>query len=212
MQSSLPDAKLLVHQHVSLPRQHPSVDSPPDVVGGHSALIACVTLAFIALLTLGSYWAVRFQVARDLDEAALRELERSAVTLTEAVSEQTRGALYNVDLAIQHLAHVYRVHGDLTDANVQLVNDAAPDGLVRRVTVIGADGRARVTFPVGGKGLDLSDRPHFLAHRNNETKGLFIGVPIPSRVESKWVIPVSRALRDRDGRFVGVIEIGRAHV
>lgn len=169
-----------------------------------SLILAVISLGFLAI-----YWFNFTSNARTFEEQALRRMEVRAGALTEAVAEQTRGSLYNIDLALQHLAHVYSTHQALTAVDVVAVEASTPPGLVRRITLIGADGVVTATFPEGGTGVNLRDRPHFTAHLDpaRASNSMYIDQPIASRIEDKWVIPVSRPLLDAGGQFDGVIAI-----
>lgn len=167
----------------------------------------CGVLVFFSLFILGLFWGNRLISGQGAESAALHGLERRAGELAVAVTEQTRGALFNVDLAMLHLSQVNRAAGRLTEADVETIKDATPSGLVRRITVIDRNGKAVATYPAGGAGLELGDRPHFLAHARDGAPGLFIGRPIRSRVDNEWVIPLSRRLADHRGNFAGVIAV-----
>ncbi len=55
------------------------------------------------------------------------------------------------------------------------------------------------------KGVNNSDRPYFIYHRDNPDPELHIGPPNINRATGKWVIPVSRRIEHRDGTFAGVV-------
>lgn len=182
---------------------------PNARIGSRHGTRVSIVLATISLVFLGVYWFNFTSNARNQEAEALQGMEVRAGALTEAIAELTRGSLYNVDLALQHIAHVHSMHQTLTDEDVAAVLASTPPGLVRRITLIGADGMVIATFPKGGTGIDLHDRPHFTAHIESQriTAGMYVGQPIASRIEEKWVIPVSRPLIDANGRFDGVIGI-----
>lgn len=175
--------------------------------GLRSTPLICVVLVAFSALILAAYWANRMAAVRQAEAATLVALEKHAAVLAAALEEQTRGALHTIDLALLHLAHLHSGMGKLTEANVEHVKDATPSGLVRRVTVIGANGRVVATYPGGGAGMDFSDRPHFLAHTRGDSAGLFVGRPIMSRIDGEWVIPLSRGLVDARGVFAGAIAV-----
>ena len=78
--------------------------------------------------------------------------------------------------------------------------------IASRVGIAGADGFLRLSSvdphlaPV-----DLRDREHFQIHIHVENDELFIGKPVISRGDGKWVIPLTRRIRNKDGSFGGVI-------
>lgn len=172
-----------------------------------SASSVCVVLIAFSSLILGAYWVNHAVAAGKAEAATLANLEKRASMLAAALEEQTRGALHTIDLALLHLSHLHAGMGKLAEADVQLVKDATPSGLVRRVTVMGVNGRVIATYPGGGAGMDFSDRPHFVAHTRGDSTGLYVGRPIMSRIDGEWVIPLSRGLVDGRGAFAGVIAV-----
>ncbi len=63
---------------------------------------------------------------------------------------------------------------------------------------------ASATMPVASR-ADLSDRDHFLVHRDNPKAGLFIGRPVIARPQNTVSFPVSRRAVLPDGSFAGVV-------
>jgi diguanylate cyclase (GGDEF)-like protein len=51
----------------------------------------------------------------------------------------------------------------------------------------------------------VGDSPYFLAHKNATRDFLNIGPPTYSRVSKRTIVPFSRRLEDRDGKFGGVV-------
>lgn len=172
-----------------------------------SAQWFCRGLVVFSLLVLAAYWANRLAATRALEDAAVGALEHRASALTAAVSEQTRGVIYNLDLALRHLAQLHAQRDFLTVQDVEEIKHSTPRGLVRRVTLIDRSGRGMVSYPAGASGLRLDDRPHFRAHAFEGHVGLYIGRPIESRIDSEWLIPLSRRLSNREGQFAGVIAV-----
>jgi diguanylate cyclase (GGDEF)-like protein/PAS domain S-box-containing protein len=167
----------------------------------------CGVLIGVSVLVLGAYWSNQVLSSQQIEEVETKALELRASALSGAVAEQTRSVIYNLDLALVHLTHRFADAGGLAARDVEEMRASTPPGLVRRVTVIDAAGRVNMTIPEGGEGIGLQDRPHFAEHVTGRSAGLFIGWPIKSRIEDEWVIPVSRRLSDRQGRFAGVIAI-----
>ena len=54
--------------------------------------------------------------------------------------------------------------------------------------------------------LDATDRKYFAVHANDPIHSkLYIGTPEFGRISQRWVVPISRPLRSKDGTFDGVI-------
>ena len=55
------------------------------------------------------------------------------------------------------------------------------------------------------KKFNNSDREYFVFHRTHTDLGPHIGMPVQSRSNGKWIIPVSRRIDKADGSFGGVV-------
>ncbi|WP_042694812.1 diguanylate cyclase [Azospirillum sp. B506] len=53
--------------------------------------------------------------------------------------------------------------------------------------------------------LDLTDHDFVQHHLTGGADILFIGKPVVSRISGEWMVPVSRRVEDRFGRFVGIV-------
>ncbi len=79
---------------------------------------------------------------------------------------------------------------------------AAAAGPDTEVWIAGTDGHLLLaTSPTDGRPTDVSQEPHFIAHRDDPSSGLIIAAP-PSAAAKK-AIEVSRRLETADGRFAG---------
>jgi len=59
----------------------------------------------------------------------------------------------------------------------------------------------------GMKPVNLADRDYFVYHRNNPSGGLFISKPFTSRVSGTKRFSLSRALKDGNGQFNGLVSV-----
>ncbi len=54
-------------------------------------------------------------------------------------------------------------------------------------------------------GVDIRDRPYFIAHRDQPESGLVISEPLRGRINGDWGLALSRRLLHPDGSFAGVV-------
>jgi PAS domain S-box-containing protein len=77
------------------------------------------------------------------------------------------------------------------------------------MNLIGPDGRSIVhSERHPPPDVDLSDREHFIAHRDKLVTGLYLARPVQSRVRTEVLIPISRSVSTPDGQWLGVIGAG----
>ena len=130
-----------------------------------------------------------------------------AKQLAESVSQRVDALIRLLDMATTQLIDAYLDGQPGFQAMVGVVMKSLPVGSVSRVVVVGADGHVVYSSDAVGLGVDLSDRSNFRFHAKGGESQLLIDNPIKSRLSGdRWVIPVSRAIR-QDHRFLGVLII-----
>jgi diguanylate cyclase (GGDEF)-like protein len=75
-------------------------------------------------------------------------------------------------------------------------------------SILVVDETGRITLDSGSLSpsrQNLSDRDHFLAHRDNDAAGLFISRPLISRLNGHALVAFSRRLSHPDGSFAGIV-------
>ncbi|MTK64396.1 MAG: hypothetical protein F8N15_07730 [Methanobacterium sp.] len=83
---------------------------------------------------------------------------------------------------------------------------------INNALVVHADGRTAGAGLTSdgelGSVFDVTTREYFQYHITHlDDRGIHIGDPFTSRVDGKLAIPVSRAIFDRDGKFIGLIRV-----
>lgn len=76
-----------------------------------------------------------------------------------------------------------------------------------QVTIVGKDGEVLQTTTPGARSVNLSDRPHFIAHKNNPKLDLHISRPVLGRVSHQWTLQFTRRLDNKNGSFDGVVVV-----
>ena len=142
---------------------------------------------------------------RDTVIATNREISNVA----HALAEQTAWTWQAVDLLLLDTARWYRDDAaNIPETHLDSVLAARTAGVrqVSLVTIVDADGiqhyRSLGSSPAH---LDVSDRPYFIAQRDNANIGLFMSEPILTRSTGRNAVVLSRRLEDAQGGFAGIV-------
>jgi PAS domain S-box-containing protein len=169
---------------------------------GHFASLAIAAFGGLALAVL--WGAMLGQEARERAETE-RATYADVSNLARAFDEHVQRSFRMADHAILALRREYENNPQDFTRTIRDFQNLAFDILLQ-VAIIGKDGRMVFSdlAPVANP-IDLSDREHFIVHRDSQQDALFISKPVMGRVSKKWSLQFTRRLRDRDGNFAGVI-------
>lgn len=79
------------------------------------------------------------------------------------------------------------------------------------IVITNAEGRvAAATIGHDSSPVYLAERDYFIAQRNNPNLGLYIGQPVFGKLSKRMIIPVTRRLETKDGKFAGVVSFSLA--
>lgn len=163
------------------------------------------------IVALAAYNGTIGVVVQGQREALLSRAAHDAEVMTATLTGEIEASLDAVDRTLSGIAEVMRaapgrlVPQDM-DAHRLLMRRHAITPLLKTLILVGPDGRmvnssaARNTPPT-----DVSDRDYFQAQRTSVRDEMFIGVPIKSRLDGSWILPVSRALENSYGELQVVV-------
>ena len=163
-------------------------------------------LVFFSGLAVATALNFAWHQAHDAGEALSR-------TYARIVQEQTDRALQSVDQRLQ-LATAgmdqLKLTGKLNEANANALLKAQIVNLpyVRSLWVMNAGGDVIYSSLDNYKGNNLAQRDYFQFHLNRDDSGVYVGAPVIGVVTKKWLISMSRPLRNADGSFAGVVVAG----
>lgn len=162
--------------------------------------VAAFGIFVLALLWVGLAW----DLGRERDRV-LAQAEADNANLARAFQEHIRRTVAGLDQALVYIESEY----EEDPANFRLKDMVARSFILRNVSVqlalIGADGILKDSTVPGFAPIDLSDREHFLVHKNDANDRLFISKPVLGRASGKWSIQMTRRLDNPDGSFAGVV-------
>src|SRR5689334_21004330 len=173
----------------------------PRIIVLSGLVLAILCDAFVAHMLSVNYWetyrtteAANGDLARALEEYMLRNIQGVDVLLSTTIDD---------------LAHNPTL---LTAGNPALIDElkhrVASYPVANAIVVLDTEGNLLGdSLGNGGTGRErnFADRAYYKVQRDDPGRGLFIDVPVFSRVRNSTVIAVSRAFLMPDGRFGGVV-------
>ncbi len=172
----------------------------------HRTFSVSVILSTAVLLCAG--WLLVFQQIGTIERVQLADARADAANLSRINSLHAASALNRVDRMMQYFAANYRsdaaAFNPLRVTMEQLVGDAA---MVAQFGLTDAQGVLRQSSLNLARGMDLSQREYFKAHRGRDGTQMLVSAPVLDTISGKWVIELSRRLNHHDGSFDGVMVV-----
>lgn len=167
-------------------------------------LLALLTIVAIAFSVTFLLWGLR---DREINHARME-----TVSLTQMLMEQTEQNFESVDLMLQgvqeRLQTPFGIGLDLTSDAVHLLLSSRVSGAqhVRALFILDESGvLANSSREISLPFLSMSDRDYFKVFAEGEKDSMRIGKPVRSRLDSNWILNLSRPLFNKQGKFRGVV-------
>ena len=162
------------------------------VVAGSGLLAAGIVLA--------TYSAVIDARDRRIEAAVLDS--KNVAYLIQANFERV---FESIDLQIDEFVREYGEGRSEEEIQEYFRTRRYPASVVQ-VAVADASGTmvaSNLRYPV--EKVSLADREHFRVHADGKVPGTFISKPVRGRISGVWTLNITRALKDGEGRFAGMV-------
>jgi diguanylate cyclase (GGDEF)-like protein len=165
------------------------------------AFALCLSVAVVGIETW-QMWQVR--------EASLRSAQFVTASLAESISRQVETTLKTADTVVATLVQRAEVDG-VDPASLErlygvMTSLAAALPAIHEMGLTDRDGNAIVKSLVARPvGLNYRERDYFRYLSSHDTREVFIGSPVRSKIDGSLNITVSRRLNARDGSFAGIV-------
>jgi PAS domain S-box-containing protein len=135
--------------------------------------------------------------------------DREMGNLAKALAREAEDTLQTSDLFLRDTANWYR-HLRPTpgpEADAMLASRAEGLHQLRGVAIVDAHGVLRFRSQGASPGnADVSDRPYFIAQRDNPHLGVVLSEPLITRSEHRFAVVMSRRLDTPEGSFDGLVQ------
>lgn len=152
-------------------------------------------------------WGGLFQQDRRADRLHEDGFSLELKNYARLFEAHTFSVIRGLDQVVTHLKAEYEDDPKKFDLKAQVARSPILKGLSVQVGIIGADGMLAASTSAFKPPVDLSDREHFVFHRDGDGGELFISKPVLGRASGKWSIQLARRLNRSDGGFAGVIVV-----
>lgn len=180
----------------------------PGLSPSGKAVLGLGVLIVLALVAVTSY-----EIWRQRDDT-LRVAESSLQSLSLALASQAERSFHSVDLVSKAVVDAVVARGGIDRMGDVQMHQSLQERIsgipvIVGLAVVNAGGRivntARAWPPPPQA---MAERDYMVHHAVSTDPGLFIGTPVPSPVDGRKVIPVSRRVSKADGSFDGVVVVG----
>jgi two-component system, sensor histidine kinase and response regulator len=202
-----------------LPPPAPTAKPARDLKGLFLRKGGVLVFALLAVMALLVDLTYQFTVIR---RTTLRQTNANLASLTSALEASTTRTLQSVDVTlssiIDGIGESDLLNGDqgMTEVSALLKERLRRSPHLRALAVFDPSGRLLLsTDGAPREALFLTERDIIRTHRLDRNSGLVIGDPIPGRTlltanrnidpSGRWLLPMSRPLRDADGALLGVV-------
>ncbi|WP_018441886.1 bifunctional diguanylate cyclase/phosphodiesterase [Trinickia symbiotica] len=159
------------------------------------------------LLLIASIWLVtiaRIQTeGRDARNAAANATAQVAASFAAHVDK----TIHDADVVVRWVEYEYERSPSTFRVNALNASGVISADTALQVTIVGPNGEVLQTTTPDAHPVNLSDRPHFIAHKNNPKLDLYISRPVLGRVSHQWTLQFTRRLELPDRSFAGVVVV-----
>ncbi|WP_323123187.1 bifunctional diguanylate cyclase/phosphodiesterase [Burkholderia alba] len=170
--------------------------------------VMCLIAGFFVLLGVAAGLITLRIISADYETVRSNAFQKADL-LAESYATHLRQAINDTDVLARFVAFESKSTHPLT-INEMVSQQLITPGDARLVTVTDANGLVTQTWPAPlAHRVYLTDRPHYVIHKNNPDTGLYVGTPVVGRISGEWTIQFSRRINNPDGSFGGVVVISK---
>jgi signal transduction histidine kinase/CheY-like chemotaxis protein len=162
-------------------------------------------LVLIGLLMVVIWGAIILDIGKTQQDAEAAA-QRTTLNLARAFEENVLRTVGNIDQALLYIRDAYERAPDRFDPVNVLQGAVTMRALALQLSVTDENGILLSSSRAMGPGrVDLSDREHFLVHKDGVGDKLFISRAVFGRVSNQWSVQFTRKIRKPDGSFGGML-------
>ena len=150
-------------------------------------------------------WGATFAYLAHLERTELRAARLERQAFAHSMAEYEASSVRAIDLALVFLRHLWGQDPADFDRAVRAHEELLQKEKVIQVAVVDRSGGLLYSRLAQQGSPNFADRDYFIRHSQATDDRMLVSEPVFGRVTQRWAIQFSRALRDADGTFAGII-------
>jgi len=164
-------------------------------------------IVLFGILMLCFIWISLFYKVHSEEQMEINSAIQETGNLARAFEENTLRTIENADQTLLFLKYLYEKEGRTIDIPQHIGKEISGNKALVLVSLIDGKGELAFSSQVPFVPSNLSNREHFLVHKDFDSGQLFISKPVMGRSSGKWSIQMTRRVNQVDGSFGGVAVI-----
>ena len=164
-------------------------------------------IAVFGIFLLCLIWTGLYYMLQSERQQAVKEASKETANLARAFEEHTFRTINSADQVALFLKYESEKEGLTLDIPHYVKEGRISGQPFVLLTIVNEKGESVASSQVPFVPANISDREHFLVHKNPASEKLFISKPVLGRTSGKWSIQMTRRINKPDGSFGGVVVV-----
>ena len=166
-----------------------------------------IAILLLAVLAIAGLWQQTISRARDKEAYAIALTVKTNANLARSFEEHTVRTLNAVDQQLLLAKREYEQRGAAFDLPAFFELAMRDNELFLSAAITDERGEMVLGSVREARAVNISDREHFVVHRERDTGKPHVGQPVLARMANSWSIVVTRRINKADGSFGGVVGV-----
>ncbi len=162
--------------------------------------------SIMGMLMIAVVWIVVFLQIEIDERNYMNNARLHLMNVARSFKEHSENTIRNADETLRVIKYHYETNGN---DDFPLLNNYFSKGVINteffnQAGIIDADGQYIFSNLVNHQVIDLSDREHFVVHKEHYSYPIFLSKVVFGRASKKWSVQLTRRMEKPDGSFNGV--------
>lgn len=164
-------------------------------------------IGLAGLCLIGAVWLATLQMIRIDREATVQSVFKVEANMAKAFETLVTDRMDDADSVLRVMQRTFEKHGGIPAETRELMKEIGFTHFISQAAILDTRGEFIFSFNPIPPGINLADRPQFLAHVHRDSGDYFIGSVVKGRISGKSSFHMSRRINKPEGSFGGVASV-----